>query len=103
VLLALFSLDSDIIAAQAAAATSKPTKENDVTIAAIEESEEGCTAGTPPSVVIANDMEVGIARPTIGKKKAKVIQQTAASAAKKNNSVTPTMTAAAAALIAEMK
>jgi hypothetical protein len=85
-------------------ATSKPTKENDVTIAAIESSEEGRTAGTPPSVVIAHDVEVGIARPTIGKKKAKVIQQTAASAAKKNNSVAPTMTAAAAAaLIAEKK
>jgi hypothetical protein len=84
VLLALFFIDSDIIAAQAAAATSKPTKENYVTIAAIEASEEGRTAGTPPSVVIAHDsMEVGIARPTIGKKKAKVIQQTAASAAKK--------------------
>ena len=82
-LLALFFLDSDIIAAQAAAATSKPTKENDVTIAAIEASEEGRTGGAPPSVVMAHDMEGGIAGPTIGKKKAKVIQQTAASAAKK--------------------
>jgi hypothetical protein len=117
---ALFLLDSDDIAHEemARATPSEPSEmeeavpeDDDVGIIVASESgdtaESGGTAETVASVLAnSEEMDVGIPRPTIGKKKAKLLIQTAALAAKKRNNqpvTPPPINAVAYAVIGEKK